>query len=791
MSGRALAPAPPSAQPLAVPGLGVLRRRLSVGEANDPLEREAERRAGEIVAAPAPVRHGIMPDRGGVTLRRACARCEDEERKTLRRSAVGAAPATAPPAVASALAQGGTPLPEGVRAFMEPRFGADFSGVRIHTGRAAAESAAAVNARAYTVGEDVVFAHGAYVPEGVSGRRLIAHELAHVLQQRNGSPGLQRDAEAAPGRMRATTGTLDSAVDALRTAAVVVPGLTPLIATLDLLRAVMYFWEHRHEHLRRLLDGIGQTIDTIPDLARQRLAEFLSAAGTAAEAGACVGEQLILLLESLAANWRSVLESFVRDMFFVGLFERSIPNIVDQAGLLFDDIFAGEFRSATDRGVAIMTEVNAILGVLFLWYALITTIVGTAAGSEAPVAGNAVGGAAGLTFAQVVNIGLIASVVGTETARVVRGIDDMVRFWDDVVARDRGCREVAEGVFALALTGALFYFGPRVQTFARSVISRAAVGVRRAVTAATREAAAIAERVTTPALVTPEGLVVPFAGPAPTGPRPVVGGPVRPRPGRAPGTEPARPTRPAPPPAEPAPAPAPAPATPRRARPPAPSEPVTVPAEPAPAPVEPARAPAPDPRPRTATGIEPLPEEPTRRVRCAYPTGLTMSDPIPIAWHKIPSLYPSPLEIGGQQYHRDDPATLPGGEPIGVPSRFWPSRGKIVQLALDRRGSAARDFRAVLELYGFNWGARRYLQADHAQDLQWAAPDGENLDVFNNLWPYDGAGNASAGATQNQTQPVTFCDAPMGPANINVPIQSVKRPGGWGRYFVITRIGLP
>jgi len=207
---------------------------------------------------------------------------------------------------------------------------------------------------------------------------------------------------------------------------------------------------------------------------------------------------------------------------------------------------------------------------------------------------------------------------------------------------------------------------------------------------------------------------------------------------------------------------------------------------PAPSP-DPEEAPEPEPRPRPRPDDRP----PLPIPRCAFPTGLTILDPIPIAWHKIPSLYPSPIELVGHQYHRDDPTTLPGGEPIGVSSRFWPSIGKIVQLAQDRRGSAARDLRAVLGSYGFDWVSRRYLQADHAQDLQWAAPDGENLDVFNNLWPYDGAGNASAGATQNQTQSVTFCESPTGPANINVPIQSAKRPNGWGRYFVITRIGLP
>ena len=66
---------------------------------------------------------------------------------------------------------------------MEPRFGHDFSRVRVHTGDKAAESARAVNARAYTVGQDVVFARNHYAPGTRSGDRLLAHELAHVVQQ--------------------------------------------------------------------------------------------------------------------------------------------------------------------------------------------------------------------------------------------------------------------------------------------------------------------------------------------------------------------------------------------------------------------------------------------------------------------------------------------------------------------------------------------------------------------------------------------------------------------------------
>lgn len=78
---------------------------------------------------------------------------------------------------------GGQPLSENYRAFFEPRFGRDFSQVRLHTDTQAAESARAVNARAYTVGQDVVFRAGQYAPESSKGQRLMAHELTHVVQQ--------------------------------------------------------------------------------------------------------------------------------------------------------------------------------------------------------------------------------------------------------------------------------------------------------------------------------------------------------------------------------------------------------------------------------------------------------------------------------------------------------------------------------------------------------------------------------------------------------------------------------
>lgn len=88
-----------------------------------------------------------------------------------------------PPIVHEVLRSPGQPLDDDTRAFMEPRFGQDFSRVRVHTDTKASESAQAVNALAYTVGRDVIFGAGQYQPQSTEGKRLMAHELTHIAQQ--------------------------------------------------------------------------------------------------------------------------------------------------------------------------------------------------------------------------------------------------------------------------------------------------------------------------------------------------------------------------------------------------------------------------------------------------------------------------------------------------------------------------------------------------------------------------------------------------------------------------------
>jgi hypothetical protein len=89
---------------------------------------------------------------------------------------------------------GGDPLPPSEQRFFEPRFGYDFSGVRVHTGMEAALAARDLGARAFTLGRNIVFARGQYAPGSETGRRLLAHELAHVAQQGTGRPAaIQRE----------------------------------------------------------------------------------------------------------------------------------------------------------------------------------------------------------------------------------------------------------------------------------------------------------------------------------------------------------------------------------------------------------------------------------------------------------------------------------------------------------------------------------------------------------------------------------------------------------------------
>lgn len=168
----------------AAPGQPVQRETPRVGSRRTPHETEADSVAAQVLrmperraSVPSPGTHVVLPS--------------------------PAVPNGLPAAVQVALQAAAAPLDAGTRSYFEPRFGCDLSSVLVHTGPEATASARAIDARAYTSGTHIVFADGEFAPQSAAGRRLLAHELVHVVQQQGG-----RVASPAPVALRAPGGTV-------------------------------------------------------------------------------------------------------------------------------------------------------------------------------------------------------------------------------------------------------------------------------------------------------------------------------------------------------------------------------------------------------------------------------------------------------------------------------------------------------------------------------------------------------------------------------------------------------
>jgi hypothetical protein len=175
---------------------GTIQPKLAISQPGDVHEQEADRIAEEVMRMPEPA----LQCAGCESAATPCPACE-EKAAIAQRKADHDSHAKSDSASASFVESlgSGRPLDPQTRAFFEPRFGADFSHVRVHTDPLAAESARAFTAQAYTVGRDVVFGAGQYAPGSNEGRRLLSHELTHVVQQANGQQLLlQRQLSSAP-----------------------------------------------------------------------------------------------------------------------------------------------------------------------------------------------------------------------------------------------------------------------------------------------------------------------------------------------------------------------------------------------------------------------------------------------------------------------------------------------------------------------------------------------------------------------------------------------------------------
>jgi hypothetical protein len=164
-----------SAQPVLSTALAMTLPAVAVSRPTDPSEQEADRVADTL--------SNSCP---GCRESRPCSRCADAG--TVHRAAVSTGTESG---AAVEAPTGGRPLDLGTRAWFEPRLGASLGGVRIHTDGSAADAARHLHARAFTIGGHLGFGTGEYAPETAEGHRLLAHELAHVVQQSSGR-GLTR-----------------------------------------------------------------------------------------------------------------------------------------------------------------------------------------------------------------------------------------------------------------------------------------------------------------------------------------------------------------------------------------------------------------------------------------------------------------------------------------------------------------------------------------------------------------------------------------------------------------------
>jgi|SRR5665213_2545888 len=173
----------------------IMQAKLNINQPNDVYEQEADAMADKVMR---------MPDNENVqqpffrpaisSLQRKCEHCEEEEKKMQRKEMNNEEKTTDKRLenYVGNLNSSGQSLSNELRNFYEPRLGYDLRDVKVHTDNVAAKSAQSINALAYTSGNNIVFNNGQYQPETDTGKKLLAHELTHVVQQHHTSKNIQK-----------------------------------------------------------------------------------------------------------------------------------------------------------------------------------------------------------------------------------------------------------------------------------------------------------------------------------------------------------------------------------------------------------------------------------------------------------------------------------------------------------------------------------------------------------------------------------------------------------------------
>jgi hypothetical protein len=268
-------------------GRGGFDTKLPINDPGDAYEQEAGRVTEQVIGMPERPLRGDGASRGSGAGRL----------QTRQIGAGGLGQYAAPSIVREALDSPGQPLDGATRAFMEPRFGHDFSRVRVHSDAVSARSAKDIGAEAYTVGRDIVFGLGRFKPETHEGKRLLAHELTHTLEQGESPVAVQRKPEeGGQPKRELPSWVMATPKDALP--GVPVPGYE--------VEREKYTWEDHARMLKALTERVLQNGDVLADFydnLRKAWVDLVIDLGVQDAGLSFAAETVFTILTSLATAW--------------------------------------------------------------------------------------------------------------------------------------------------------------------------------------------------------------------------------------------------------------------------------------------------------------------------------------------------------------------------------------------------------------------------------------------------------------------------------------------------------
>jgi hypothetical protein len=395
------------------------------------------------------------------------------------------------------LSSEGSVLDSSTKEFMEVRFAYDFSNVRLHTDSIAAQSAHAIHAQAYTSGDDIIFAQGKYMPESDEGRRLIAHELVHTIQQNAYSAKIQRQANnqaTQDNSMPAVPGTdirllldeieswLGSPVVRIALARYGFLGnlislkVKPIFKKIrPILQLAMEVYQDPGRFIALMFESLGLRETAAEEQTRSIIAfidpRYLE----------CVWDHLRPMLVGLRTNWKEMLKGMAWDFLWpwdgvAGEFEAIWKRVRSLASNLRDL----EFSRVYDDYLSILRHLNSALGRLYGWFFIAVTLIGgaigglagSAAGGVGAIPGALAGAAAGAELAAAVGQALLVATIAIEGVSILKSAFNLELEDRTECEKECDCQQIASSSLTVGISLAFALLGSIASRFGKAIVQR-------------------------------------------------------------------------------------------------------------------------------------------------------------------------------------------------------------------------------------------------------------------------------------------------------------------------------